>query len=123
MNLDNSKARYEKAAEGIRSLRSSLKVMGGGGPLTDIVMEPVEESLKARAILSRDVTLAKVQAVLDTEALVFLSEGGDSEKREEARRFLSDHPELYIRSLTSRIVKELRALPVDTKLSKLAEEL
>ena len=122
MNIDQSKAKYKTATEEFRALRSSLKIMGGP-QLQETVLEPVQKFLSARSELVRDVTLARVQGILEADALVFLSDGGDPKKRAEATMFLSENPASYLRALTSKIVKELRGLEVDKKLNKIVEEL
>ena len=122
MNIEQSKANYKQAAENFRALRASLKVMGGP-QLQETVLEPVQEILSTRSELVRDVMLARVQGILEADALLFLSNASDEKAKADATAFLSENPASYLRALTARIVKELRGLEVDKKLSKIADEL
>lgn len=122
MNIEQSKANYKQASEDFRALRTSLKVMGGQG-LQETVLEPVQKILSTRSELVRDVTLARVQGILEADALVFLSDASDPKAKAAATAFLSENPASYLRALTARIVKELRGLEVDKKLTKIADEL
>ncbi len=122
MNIEQSKANYREAADEFKSLRTSLKLMGGP-QLQETVLEPVQKILATRSELVRDVTLARVQGIIEADALVFLSDSSDPKAKAEATAFLSENPALYLRALTSKIVKELRELEVAKKLNKIADEL
>jgi len=122
MNIDKSRANYKQAADEFRSLRTSLKIMGGP-QLQETVLEPVQRVLSARSELVRDVTLARVQGILEADALLFLSDAADPKAKKAATDFLSENPASYLRALTAKIVKELRGLEVDKKLTKIADEL
>jgi hypothetical protein len=122
MNIERSKAEYKQAADDFKTLRSSLKIMGGP-QLQETVLEPVQKVLSTRSALVRDVTLARVQGIIEADALLFLSDAADPEEKAKATAFLSENPASYLRALTARIVKELRGLEVDKKLIKIADEL
>jgi hypothetical protein len=122
MNIERSKAEYKQAADDFKTLRSSLKIMGGP-QLQETVLEPVQKVLSTRSALVRDVTLARVQGIIEADALLFLSNAADPEEKAKATTFLSENPASYLRALTARIVKELRGLEVDKKLIKIADEL
>jgi len=122
MNIEQSKANYKQAADDFKSLRTSLKFIGGP-QLQETVLEPVKKILSTRSELVRDVTLARVQGIIEADALVFLSDSVDPEMKAQATAFLAENPAMYLRALTSKIVKELRGLEVDKKLVKIADEL
>lgn len=122
MGIKDSHERYLGAVQGFKALRQFVEILSGPtGPIKEQILPPTEALLKARSELVRDVAAEIVRRVMEAEELKFMA--SDAEQRKATIAFLADHPEMYIRTLKDRLMKEVQTLEVSNKLQKIISDI